>query len=179
MEAGARSQLNDAMARLADGDREAFDVVFATLRPLVEQFARRVLGPGADAADTAQQALVKLFEQASRYERGHDAVSWALAICAWECRSVRTRRARRREVEIAEAPEVASGQDPEQATIAKELEAAASETLGQLSDADRETLLATIEAERPLGVAGATFRKRRERAFARLRQAWRRVYGTD
>jgi RNA polymerase sigma-70 factor (ECF subfamily) len=167
------------MARLALGDRAAFDVVFATLRPVVEHFSRRMLGPGADAADAAQQAMLKLFEQASDYERGRDAAAWALAICAWECRTVRTRRVRRREVGIAEAGEPPDERDPERATIGKQLESAAREILGQLSEADRETLLATIAGERGAEVSVATFRKRRERAVARLRQAWRRVYGTD
>jgi RNA polymerase sigma-70 factor (ECF subfamily) len=176
LDASARSELNDAMARLAVGDRAAFDVVFATLRPMVEHFSRRMLGPGADAADAAQQAMLKLFEQASDYERGRDAAAWALAICAWECRTVRTRRARRREVGIAEAGETSDERDPERATIGKQLESAAREILGQLSEADRETLLA---GERGADVSASTFRKRRERAVARLRQAWRRVYGTD
>lgn len=40
---------------------------------------------------------MRLFERASSYERGRDVVSWALAICAWECRTIRTRSRRRRE----------------------------------------------------------------------------------
>jgi hypothetical protein len=55
-----------------------------------------------------------------------------------------------------------------------ELEAAAAKVLGSLSPIDRETLRATVEDERAPGIEPATFRKRRERAFVRLRQAWRR-----
>jgi len=176
LDASARSQLNDAMARLADGDRAAFDLVFETLRPAIERFARSVLGAGADASDAAQQSMVKLFERAPAYERGRDTAAWALAICAWECRSVRTRRARRREVDLGDAAERPSIDDPEHLMIGRDLEAAARDALGQLSDADRATLFAE---ERASDVPSATFRKRRERAIARLRQVWRRVYGTD
>jgi len=37
-------------------------------------------------------------------------------------------------------------------------------------------LLATFHEERPERIAGATFRKRRERALVRLRDAWSRIY---
>lgn len=178
MDASARARLNEAMARLADGDRDAFAVVFAALRPIVTSFARRYVGE-PDADDAAQQALVRLFERAATYESGRDVVSWALAICAWECRTLRTRRGRRRESDLADAPAVATDTDPEVQTIARELEQAAEDVLGTLSPTDRETLRATFADERDNGVPSATFRKRRERAMTRLREAWRRIYGHE
>ena len=178
MDASARARLNNAMSRLADGDRDAFTIVFAALRPIVTAFARRLLGD-VDAEDAAQQALVRLFERASGFERDRDVVSWALAICAWECRSIRTRRARRRENDLGDAPALAGATTPESELIARDLEHAAEAVLGTLADVDRETLRATFAEQRDDDVPDATFRKRRERAMIRLRDAWRRIYGTD
>ena len=50
--------------------------------------------------------------------------------------------------------------------------------MGTLSDADQETLVSTYWETAPAG-SGATFRKRRERAITRLRDAFRRIYGLD
>jgi len=50
--------------------------------------------------------------------------------------------------------------------------------MGQLSDPDREVLVATF-ADESLSISGATLRKRRERALRRLRDAFRRLYGFD
>ena len=179
MDANARSRLNDAMARLADGDRAVFGEVFAVLRPLVESFAQKMLGSRAEADDATQQALIKLFERSHSFERGRDVVAWAFAICAWECRTIRRRDGRRREVDLDDASSLSPDGSPETDAIARDLEAAASHVLGMLSEADRETLRITLEDERASGVSLAAFRKRRERAFARLKEVWRRVYGSE
>lgn len=183
MDARARSSLDDSMRRLADGDRDAFDEVFAALWPAVRAFCARMLGHGADADDAAQQAIMKVFDRASSFDPDGDALTWAVAVAAWECRSIRKRRTRvknRREIplETSDASDVAShAPTPEEATIARELEAAAVEALGVLSADDRETLRAAMNDERDPTLAGATFRKRKERALSRLRDAWRRAHG--
>ena len=58
----------------------------------------------------------------------------------------------------------------------RDLTAAALDALGQLSQADRETLVATYWEEAAPAI-GATQRKRRQRALDRLRAAWKKVYG--
>jgi RNA polymerase sigma-70 factor (ECF subfamily) len=176
----ARSLLNESMIRLADGDRAAFEPVYAALWPAVEAFCRRMLGRGPDAEDAAQHALLKAFDRAATFEPGADALTWAFALAAWECRTVRRRRGRARQAPAEEAASVpARGPSPEEEAIASDLEDAAREVLGTLSEADRATLSATVLDEGPPdATSGATFRKRRERAFARLREAWRRIDGT-
>lgn len=176
MDAGARARLNESMARLADGDRTVFGEVYGGLRPLLVALARKLLGSGADADDAAQQSLVKLFERAGDFDRDREVVSWAFAICAWECRTIRKRGQRRREIDLEGAPEEFASETPESETIARDLEQAAAEILGTLPANDRETLRAVLE---DVGPAGATFRKRKERALARLRAAWRRVHGSE
>jgi RNA polymerase sigma-70 factor (ECF subfamily) len=178
VDATTRAEIDDALARLADGDRSAFDPMFSALWPIVLSLSTRMLGSGADAEDAAQQAMFKIFDRIGEYDRDRSGVSWALGIAAWECRAARTKRARRREdgaADPADGPtDLAS---PEALVTERQLVAAAREILESLSVGEQETLRATFE-EWP-GASGPTFRKRRERAMARLRNAWRRIYGTN
>ena len=189
--------LDPLMAQLADGDRSVFRAVFERLWPPIERLCTRLLQNPADAADAAQEALQKILERApADYDRTRPALPWALAIAGWECRTLARKRQRRREspAELGEQS-LRDPQDVEQQFAQRELSRAALEALGELSDVDRETLIATFweEAEaqgaastqpassqaasaRP---ASATVRKRRERALGRLRIAFRRLYGLD
>jgi RNA polymerase sigma-70 factor (ECF subfamily) len=176
MDDRARRHATELMAALADGDRRAFAPLFAVLSPALRAFCRRTLASDADGDDAAQDALVSVFQRATEFDRERDALSWALGIAAWQCRTVRRRQRRRREVELP--PEPLGGATP--AIEARLLEQAAIEVLGQLRPADVRTILAAVEDDVALraGVAPATFRKRLERAVERLRLAWRSRHGT-
>src|SRR5579859_1698151 len=168
------------MARLADGDRSVVDAVFRALLPYVVRCCERMLGPGADADDATQEAMQKVFAQAHRYDRSRPSLPWALAIAAWECRTLRRRRQRSRTTPLESASETsAAGASPEESVIVRDLMQAAETVFEGLPESDRETLMHafTAEAEERFPVAGATLRKRRERAIRRLKQAWRKVYG--
>jgi len=130
----------------------------------------------ADAADAAQQALEKVLTRCGEYDRKRPALPWALAIAAWECRTIARKRTRRREVPEDEAPVLGSGSEEELAQ--RELMLAAIDALGELSEQDREALVATFWEE-ATNVTGATLRKRRERALTRLRDTFKRLYGLD
>ncbi len=175
MEPGERAELRRLMWRLADGDRTAFGPVFALLWPQVRAFAARLVGP-ADGEDAAQAALLKIFSRASEYDRARDALPWALGIAAYECRTLRKARARRREELTGTPPESHDARTPEEAAIERDLQAAAGEVLGSLSALDAETLLAAARGRRD---PSATFRKRLERALARFRKEWRARHGAD
>jgi RNA polymerase sigma-70 factor (ECF subfamily) len=172
--------LDHQMARLADGDRSVVEPLFRALWPAIHTYCERVLGVGADADDAAQQAMEKVFQQASRFDRNRRALPWALAITLWECRTVRRRNQRARAVGVESVPDVASGaMNPEDATIHAQLVAEAQALLATLSPNDRQVLEDTFaeEVEGRLSVPGPTKRKRRERAIRRLREAWRLLYG--
>jgi RNA polymerase sigma-70 factor (ECF subfamily) len=102
---------------------------------------------------------------------------WALAIAAWECRTIARKRGRRREVAEQGIGDAASAH-AEHALVQRDLTEAAVAALGTLSDADRETLLATFWDE-AAPASGTTLRKRRQRALQRLRKVFRRLYGLD
>ncbi len=177
MNADARKRVNALMIRLADGDRSVFDEVYAALWLVITAFCGKML-PGADAEDAAQQALLKVFSRASTFDRGGDAFTWAVTIASWEVRTLQKQMTRARTTTFVEAHDAADPAENAETLVSREqLVAAARQVLGTLSESDQETLVASFNDESPTSIPGATFRKRRERALARLKDAWRRVYG--
>jgi RNA polymerase sigma factor (sigma-70 family) len=170
MDARDRRKLTDDLARLADGDRGAFDAVFSRLLPCVRAFCEKTL-TAADAEDAAQLAMEKVFSRACGFDRDRDALTWALSIAAWEVRTICTRRRRARIADVDAEP--IDNATPEHEAMRRELENALADVLGTLSPNDRETLAAVLDDRGE----GPTFRKRKERALTRLREAWRKLYG--
>lgn len=174
MERGSDPDLQELMIRLADGDRSAFHPAFEALWPFLRRFTGRHL-PHQEAEDAAQEALVKIFRQAARFDRARSAVAWALGVAGFEVRTARRRRQRRREDRNGGTPRSERrdpAPDPEAVTLERDLEETLGAMLGALRPGDAETLRAYAQGERP-PVPGATFRKRVERALSRLRAAWR------
>ena len=173
MESSERALLQRDLTSLADGDREAFRPVFVRLWPVVRAFAGRQL-PAEDAEDVAQRALLRLFERASEFDPQRDALAWALGITAWEIRSLRRWRGRKREVPVPDGVGMDglvkdAAPTPEELLLSSERDRALHVALATLGPTDAETLRAFAEGDRP---RGAAFRKRLQRAHARLRQAW-------
>jgi RNA polymerase sigma-70 factor, ECF subfamily len=171
------SDLDALVARVADGDRSGFTPLFRRLWPPTLRMCLGMLKNEADASDAAQQAMEKILTRASGYDRQRPELPWALAIAAWECRTLRRKRSRRREVpDETQREELGAGGEDD--AVQRDLVRAAAEAMGELSEADRETLIATFWDE-AASASGATLRKRRERALVRLRQAMKRLYGLD
>jgi DNA-directed RNA polymerase specialized sigma24 family protein len=172
-----RAELQKWMTRLADGDRSAFHPVFSLAHPLLLRFAERMLRGAPEAEDAAQQALLKVFAHAAQFEPERDALSWMFGLTAWECRTARQARHRRRERD--EVPEGVAAETPESMLTTNQLLEAARELVGALSREDVETLAAAWgNAPRP-PIPAATFRKRLQRTVGRLRLAWRFKHGAD
>lgn len=176
MNADARKHVNSLMSRLADGDRSVFDEVYAALWPVMTAFCGRMLS-GSDAEDATQQALLKVFSRASTFDRTGDAFTWAITIATWEVRTIQKQMTRSRTTFVEKQDTADPADSPEALTSREELVTAARHVLGTLSESDQQTLVATFNDENPASVPGATFRKRRERALVRLKEAWRKVYG--
>ncbi|MEP6995198.1 MAG: sigma-70 family RNA polymerase sigma factor [Acidobacteriota bacterium] len=177
MDAGERAALQRDLTALARGERAAFDPVFLRLWPLLRGFAGRCL-PAGEAEDAAQETLLRVLTRASEFDPRRDALSWALGVAAWQIRTVRTRGRRRRESPAEDLPERADASlSPEAAAMTRQTSAALDRALAELSPSDVETLLAYARGERP-DLPGGTFRKRVERALARLRSRWRMNHGS-
>ena len=100
-------------------------------------------------------------------------MAWAVTVTAWEVRTVRKRRTRRREDPL-DGSDRQDADDPEATVVARDLLTAVSALVGDLSPADQAALASVLADE---DVAGETMRKRRQRAVSRLRDAWRRFHG--
>lgn len=176
-------ELDEAMRRVQQGERAAFDAVFALAWPRAQAWCARALKHPQDAEDAAQSALEKIFEQAVHYDPARSALAWILAVASWEVRTIQRRRMRHKDREGALEPVgealTDDGADPETALIEANLVAAAEEVLRGLPEADRCLVMDAIHG-RPSaapGVSPAAIRKRRQRAMARLRDAWRVLHG--
>lgn len=179
MEDHEKAELDAHLARLAIGDRSAFTHVFTCLQRPVFRLCMSMLDHEADARDATQQAMVKILERASDYDPARPALPWACAIAAWECRTIRRRRSRRRETSSGlRAHEELASADGESEAVRRDLTRAAAHALGELSPRDREALLATF-MEESVEVSATGLRKRRQRALERLRSKFRRLYGLD
>ena len=167
------------MARLAEGDRSALGPLYEALWPRRLALAAKILDDPSTAEDAAQQGLLKLVAEAHRYDTERSVAPWALTLVAWECRTLKRRQGRRKEVALDPIlSREAGGASPEDEAIRSALVESAQQALASLSPLDRETLeLAFADVapgERP--VSNPTFRKRRQRALSRLREAWRSLY---
>jgi RNA polymerase sigma factor (sigma-70 family) len=176
-----RAEIQALVIRLADGDRSAIVPAVEALRPLVRRFCARVLGNVADAEDTTQHTLLKLFDQVADFDARRDAVAWALTIASFECRTLRRKAERRREdgrdverLDLAAAHETA-----EEALVRRDLEAAVRDVLGTLRAEDIETILQAIMGDPGRRPRSPAFRKRLQRAIERLRVAWRAKHGSE
>lgn len=165
------------MERLAKGDRSAFDPVFAAVRPVVESFAARMMGP-IDAKDIAQDTLLDVFRSAADFDPERDALSWVLGIAAYNVKTARKRIARRRE-DPAVSDRVAIDRSPEERAIDHDLRIALEEILGHLRPADADVILAVLERRARPTIDPRAFRKRAQRAVERLRRAWGARHGTE
>ncbi|HYQ02843.1 MAG TPA: sigma factor [Polyangiaceae bacterium] len=176
MDRERRTAIQNAIVRLADGDRTAMPELVEQLWPVLLDYAQRGLRDLQGAEDVAQEVLFRISHRISEFDRTRDGLSWAFGIATFEILSQRKRRQRRRETLIAHAPPE-SDLEPstEDALIQAELHAALADALGQLSAED----LAQLNlVERPRsGPATPAARKRRQRALDRLRTIWRNLYG--
>jgi RNA polymerase sigma-70 factor (ECF subfamily) len=180
-----RARIHDAMVQLADGDRSAFAVLLDGLWPVILAFARRALDNEQDSEDVAQQVFVRICSRIADFDRSRDGLSWAFGIAKYEILTLRRSRQRRRET--SDEPSLRHRADskptPEERLIEDDLRHALSVALGELSENDRLVLAggSTGTGADTDGAAdvpyGPTERKRRQRALARLRILWRRLYG--
>ena len=163
------------MVAAADGDRAVLEPLFDALWEVSIGYAQRLVGDRAIAEDCVQEGLERLFAQLAHYDPSRDAFAWALTIVTWTCRTARRKRAR----EAARAePSLEASADGAGELEARDLTRAALAALASLSVADIETITMMIADDRSHGLSPPTFRKRVERALARLRHAWRTRHGS-
>jgi RNA polymerase sigma-70 factor (ECF subfamily) len=175
-----RKAIHDAMVRLSDGDRSAFDVLLDELWPVILSFAKRGVGATADAEDIAQEVFLKICSRIADFDRNRDGLTWAFAIGSYEILTHRKRARRRREVNDENALEREAHEAPSHDMVLerREMAVAFERAMGGLTE-DERVALGVV----PLGgmsgpaSAGPALRKRKQRALERLRSIWRSIYG--
>jgi len=180
MNQSEKKELSRHMALLAMGDRGAFETVFTLAWPVLRSFSTKFLGSPSDGEDAAQEALLKIFGRAAQYRPDLDALAWMLTLTAFECRTLRQKKRRRKEENIEEGSTMNSlkseTNDPEAEILKDQLQKALDDALSTLSDSDRETIMISIlDKDRP-DIPAATFRKRLERALSRFKEVWGEKY---
>lgn len=160
------------MARLADGDPQAFDAVFEGLWPVLRRYCAKTLGSGADGQDAAQRALLKVFENAADYDPSRPALSWALSFAYWQCKSELRVRQRSRESGWVEG---VSDSDPESLLADKQQREVVQAALAELSASERALVLQDLAQQQTGHAKSPAERKQRQRLLARLRHAAHRI----
>lgn len=171
-----RTELDDLLCRVSEGDRSAVDPAFRRLWPIVRRYCASKTGNETSADDAAQSTLVKLFEQAAQYDPTKPALAWALAVAYWECRSLSTRDRREAGRTVEASPEHHCDPAPHAEDALSQAEAS---QLGMrlLADLSPEEQALLKGNEEGLGwsiqvLAPAARRKRKQRIIDRLRSAW-------
>lgn len=160
--------LDELLARLARGDRSAFEPLYTALRPRALRLARAKVGD-ADACDVAQAALLRVFARASEFEPGRPCLPWFYAIVANELRAKQRSGARLVLDEAATASARVADDDAEERLARHELERALSLAVEALDEDAAEAISAVLGRAPPPPLPAATLRKRVSRAYAKLR----------
>ncbi len=117
---------------------------------------------------------MKLFSQATAYDKRSDVLAWCMTITAWECRTERTRinRARSRKQPKSKAVDNATLAAPQLEMELEEDRRLLRQCLEHLAEPEREALMQSAA-----GVSlEAAMRKRKQRGLAKLRDIWNRLH---
>lgn len=153
------------MARVSDGDREAFTALFRALHPR----ALRVVSGRIDATraeEVAQSSMVKLFANAAAFTPGRPVLPWFYAIVANELRA--ELRHNKRPTESVSEALPSHDLAPDEALAERELRRALQWSLDALDPRSADAIASLLNEAPPL-IVPATYRKRLSRAYARLR----------
>lgn len=163
----AETSIDALMARLASGDRVAFEPLFRALHPRALRLARARL-PAHRADDVAQTALLKVFANAHRFAPSRPALPWFYAIVGNEVRAARRQLLRDAN---SEEPDLhpSTTESAEDALLTRELTMALEQAIEALDDQAAHAIRAQLGEAEPPSLPPATYRKRVSRAYARLR----------
>jgi RNA polymerase sigma-70 factor (ECF subfamily) len=149
----------DLVARAGQGDRTAAQVLMARHLPKMLTVARRMLGSQSEAEDAVQEAFLKLWTHASRWQPGRALFeTWLYRVVLNKCYDRLRRKPVARLDEAAEVADPALSADLvlEGSAVAKEIEAA----LAELPERQRAAIVlchyqecGNIEAAEILGIS--------------------------
>ncbi len=170
-----------AMNRYAEGDDEAFALVFRQLAPRLRAFLHRLSGRHDIADDLAQETFLRMHRARGSFARGSSVLPWAYAI-ARNCFIDHARSKRRLPLADDDAAclKVATGPDAsaEEIAVAKRSAELVESVLAQMTVARREAFVLlryeglTVEAAAQiLGISEGAVKLRAFHAYELLRAA--------
>lgn len=129
------------LARFATGDQSAARVLTSRLLPGAMRQAYRMLGDQAEAEDVAQDAMLRLWKQASDWRAGEaKASTWLYRVVHNLC--IDRLRRRKPQVPVEDAPEPV---DPDPSVLERmaqsEVSAAVARAIGTLPERQRSALM--------------------------------------
>lgn len=173
----SRETDEDLLARIARSDNAAVREMVARKLPRLLALAARVLGDRMEAEDVAQEAFLRIWRQAPRWENGRARFdTWLYAIVLNLCRD---RLRRRREIYAAEPPETADPNSaPDRGLYDRDDIRTVESALAMLPERQREAIVlqyyeefSNIEAAAVMGISVEALESLLARARRSLR-AW-------
>lgn len=161
------------------GDPSAFESLVRSVQRPVYGLALRLLQREAEAAEVAQEALLRAYQNLHRYDDSRPFDLWVLAITRNLCLDVLRRRTKVRTEELEPMKEVLPSGDASQEdrAIASQERQSLEEAMATLSAEDREVLAlyyvqkrTTKEIAQVMGCAPGTIMARLFRAREKLRK---------
>lgn len=173
-----------AMARYADGDSRAFEIVFSAIGARLLKFLRRLCGSDELARDLFQETLLRMHQARGAFRSGSAVLPWAYTIARNVfLDSARARRRRPPGVALDEpgaALPVAA--EAESVLLARQTAAVVERALGQMTAARREAFvllrfegLSVATAADILGVSENAVKLRAFQAYEILRDELARL----
>jgi RNA polymerase sigma-70 factor (ECF subfamily) len=86
-EAATPDEIDDLARRAQDGDRDAMEVLLATIRPRTLNVCRGVLPYSSDAEDACQEALIKVAEKIGTWNQRGRFTTWLHVVAVNSARS--------------------------------------------------------------------------------------------
>jgi len=166
------------VARVAQGDRRALELLFARHHQRVYRFALRLVANGTTAEDIVSEVFIELWRRAASFEGRAQLSTWLLAIARNKARSALRGRVDQPLEDALTIPD--SAITAEDAVDARKRRAILRECLMRLSPAHREIIdlvyyheTSVDEAAAVIGVPAATVKTRMFYARKRLAELMR------
>jgi len=138
---GSSSTDAEIIARVLDGDTEAFGILVDRYQAECAAFAKHMTGSWDDAADVVQESLVRAFKSLRRCRDRDRFKGWLFRIVSNQCKTHLMRRRTRLVEPLGAAAAVATDHTPEAAVEADELRRQVRGALLELPPDQREALL--------------------------------------
>src|SRR5580693_8225610 len=138
------------MARIREGDMEAFRLLVEAQQTRVVGTITKMLGSDAEAEDLAQQVFIRIWKSAPRYKPTAKFTTWLFRITRnLVFNELRRKRHFVNRVEEIPEPVERSEKEPDQVLLEGELQRAIQEAINQLPESQRMAIILRRYEEMP------------------------------